>query len=58
MTEEKLVKYLVDHGVYSHKALSGLKELVNEAIQECMDAAYENVVDIPIIHEMRNLKVK
>jgi hypothetical protein len=38
MTQERLVKYLVDHVIYSHKALSSLKDLVNEAIQECADS--------------------
>lgn len=60
MTEERLAKILRENGCIPYEHLmKAMKQAVNEAVQECMDIAYENVVDIPpIINEMRNLKVK
>lgn len=59
MTEERIKEILVENECYlTISNLRAMKQAVNEAIQECMDTAYENVVDIPIINEMRNLKVK
>lgn len=64
MTEERLKEILYPISfkgagkVNTEDALQAMKQVVNEAIMESIGLCYDNLVDKPIIDEIRNLKVK